>query len=133
MGRSSWVVSHAARDAEAAHTGCAIHTRSNRRPARRLKLFELGILVLVVVGTCWLFGALIAGLFKLTFGLIGALFGGLFGLFFVGLAALLVVPIVLLALLPLMLPALCIAALVWLIVRASRPHVDPPQAAPTAR
>jgi len=73
-------------------------------------MFELGILVLVVVGACWLFGALIAGLFKLTFGLIGALFGGLFGLFFVGVAALLVVPIVLLALLPLMLPALCIAA-----------------------
>jgi len=94
-------------------------------------MFELGILVLVVVGACWLFGALVAGLFKLTFGLIGALFGGLFGLFFVGLAAVLVVPIVLFALfalLPLMLPALCIAALVWLIVRASRPH-DP---APTA-
>jgi hypothetical protein len=93
-----------------------------------IEMFELGILVLVVVGACWLFGALVAGLFKLTFGLIGALFGGLFGLFFVGLAALLVVPIVLFALLPLMLPALCIAALVWLIVRASRPH-DP---APTA-
>lgn len=89
-------------------------------------MLELGILVLVVVGACWLFGALIIGLFKLTFGLIGALFGGLFGLFFVGLAALLVVPIVLLALLPLMLPALCIAALVWLIVRASRPNHPTP-------
>jgi hypothetical protein len=93
-----------------------------------VEMFELGILALVVVGAFWLFGALIAGLFKLTFGLIGALFGGLFGLFFVGLAALLVVPIVLLALLPLLLPALCVAALVWLIVRASRPS----QPAPTA-
>ncbi|HJR13174.1 MAG TPA: hypothetical protein VJ833_04670 [Rhodanobacteraceae bacterium] len=89
-------------------------------------MFELGILVLVVVGACWLFGALVAGLFKLTFGLIGALVGGLFGLFFVGLAALLVVPIVLFALLPLMLPALCIAALVWLVVRASRPAQPTP-------
>lgn len=92
-----------------------------------IEMFELGILVLVAVGACWLFGALIVGLFKLTFGLIAALFGGLFGLFFVGLAALLVVPIVLLALLPLALPALCIVALVWLIVRASRP----PDPAPT--
>ena len=91
-------------------------------------MFELGILVLVAVGVCWFAGALIAGLFKLTFGLIGALFGGVFALFAVGMVALLVVPIVLFALLPLLLPALCIAALVWLIVRASRPH-DP---APTA-
>ncbi|HET7163364.1 MAG TPA: hypothetical protein VFI32_11930 [Rhodanobacteraceae bacterium] len=112
-------MSHAARDAEAAHTGCALQRAAPG--GEEIEMFELGILVLVVVGACWLFGALIAGLFKLTFGLIGALFGGLFGLFFVGLAALLVVPIVLLALLPLMLPALCIAALVWLIVRASRP------------
>jgi hypothetical protein len=123
---TSGVVIHAARDIEAAHTGCAVAAAA--LGGEEIEMFELGILVLVVVGACGLFGALVAGLFKLTFGLIGALFGGLFGLFFVGLAALLVVPVLLLALLPLMLPALCIAALAWLIVRASRPR-DP---APTA-
>jgi hypothetical protein len=93
-----------------------------------IEMFELGILVLAVVGACWLFGALIGGLFKLTFGLLGALIGGLFGLFLAGLVVLLVVPIVLFALLPLMLPALCIAALVWLIVRASQPRDPEPTA-----
>lgn len=92
-------------------------------------MFELGIVVAAVVGVFWLFGALVGGLFKLTFGLIGALLGGLIGLFTVGLVALLVLPIVVFALLPLLMPALGIAALVWLIVHASRPHHEPPQPA----
>lgn len=92
-------------------------------------MLELGMLVLIVVGACWLFGAVIGGLFKLTFGLLGALFGGLFGLFAVGLAAMLVLPIVFFALLPLLLPALCIAALVWVVVHASRSHPEPPRPA----
>lgn len=83
-------------------------------------MLELGVLAACVVGACWLFGAVIAGLFKLTFGFLGVLFGGLFGLFTLGLVALLVVPIMLLALLPLLMPALCVAAVVWLIVHASR-------------
>jgi hypothetical protein len=105
-------------DARLLHTGL-------RAAARRSEMFELGVLMLCVVGACWLFGALIGGLFKLTFGLLGVVFGGLFGLLTAVLVALLVVPVVLLALLPLMLPALCIAALVWLIVHASRPHPAP--------
>ena len=92
-------------------------------------MLELGIVVACVVGACWLFGALLGGLFKLTFGFFGLLFGGLFGLFTLGLVALLVVPIVLLAMLPLLMPALFVAAVVWLIVHASRS--TPP--APSAR
>ena len=95
-------------------------------------MLEFGLLVLVVGGVLWLFGALIVGVFKLTFGLLGALFGGLFGLFAVAVAALLVLPIVLFALLPLLLPALCIAGLVWLIVHASRTHHEPQQPMPGA-
>ena len=93
-------------------------------------MFELGVLVMAAVGVFWLFGALIGGFFKLTFGLIGALFGGLIGLFTVGLVALLVLPIVVFALLPLLMPALGIAALIWLIVHASHPHHEAPQPAP---
>ncbi|MGH8372147.1 MAG: hypothetical protein ACRETO_05390 [Gammaproteobacteria bacterium] len=91
-------------------------------------MFELGVLLLVAFGALWVFGALIAGLFKLTFGLVAAIFGGLFGLITLGLAMLLVLPIVLFALLPLLLPALCIVALVWLAVHASRPHSRPVRA-----
>lgn len=96
-----------------------------RRP--EVEMLEFGLLVLVVGGVLWLSGALIVGVFKLTFGLLGALFGGLFGLFALAAAALLVLPIVVFALLPLLLPALCIAALVWLIVHASRTHHEPPR------
>jgi hypothetical protein len=85
-------------------------------------MLELGIVVLAVAGVCWLFGALIGGLFKLVFGLAGALLGGVFAVFVAGFVALLVVPIVLFALLPLLAPVLCVAGLVWLIVRATRPH-----------
>ncbi|WHZ18159.1 MAG: hypothetical protein OJF55_000308 [Rhodanobacteraceae bacterium] len=84
-------------------------------------MLELGVLVAFVVGACWLFGALVGGLFKLTFGLFGALFGAVFGLFGLAIAALFALPILFLVMLPLTLPALCVAALVWLIVRASRP------------
>ena len=77
-------------------------------------MIELGLLVLVVFfGAFWLLAALIGGLFKLTFGLLGALFG-------IGLAALVVVPILVFALLPLLIPALCLALLVWVIVHATR-------------
>lgn len=93
-------------------------------------MLEFGLLVLVVGGVLWLSGALLVGVFKLTFGLLGVLFGGLFGLFALAAAALLVLPIVVFALLPLLLPALCVAGLVWLIVHASRTHHEPQQPAP---
>lgn len=93
---------------------------------REVEMLELGLLVLVAAGVLWLCGALVVGVFKLTFGLLGAIFGGLFGFLALGVVALLVLPIVVLALLPLLLPALCVAALVWLIVHASRSH-QPPQ------
>jgi predicted lipid-binding transport protein (Tim44 family) len=67
-------------------------------------------------------------LFKLMFGFAGALFGGLLGLFVAGLLALFVIPIVLFALLPLLLPALCLAALIWVIARASQPEHPAPVA-----
>lgn len=84
-------------------------------------MFELGMLILLVVGACWLCAALIVGLFKLTLGFFGVLFGGVFAMFAIGIAALLVLPFVLFALLPALVPVACVAALVWLIVRASRP------------
>lgn len=93
-------------------------------------MLGLGIVVAAVVGSIWLFGALIGGLFKLTFGLFGALFSGLAGLFVLGLTALLVVPIVLFALLPLLLPVLGIVAVVWIVVHASRAQQEQ---APTPR
>ena len=91
-------------------------------------MIEFGLLVLVAfVGGFWLLAALIGGVFKLTFGLLGvlfgafgALFGGVFALFGIGLAALVIVPILVFALLPLLVPALCLALLVWVIVHASR-------------
>ena len=89
-------------------------------------MIELGVLLVVVFGAFWLFAALIGGLFKLAFGIIGALVGGLFGLFALGIVALLVLPIVFFALLPLLMPALFIAGLVWLIVHASRTHPESP-------
>lgn len=82
----------------------------------------LGIVLLAVCGGLWFCGALIAGLFKLTFGLLGGLLAGVFGMFAVGLVMLLVLPIVFFALLPLWLPVLFLGGLVWLIVRASHPH-----------
>jgi hypothetical protein len=88
-------------------------------------MLKLGVVVAAVIGACWL---LTGGLFKLMFGFAGALFGGLLGLFVGGVLVLCVVPIVLLALLPLLLPALCIAALVWIIVRASQPENPAPVA-----
>lgn len=91
-------------------------------------MLEFGLLALLVVGACCLFGALIGGFFKLVLGTIGVVTGGLFGLLFGGLFGLLVVPIVLFVLLPLMAPVLFVVGLVWLIVHASRS--TPP--APTA-
>lgn len=85
-------------------------------------MLKLGVLAAAVIGACWL---LTGGLFKLMFGFAGAVFGGLLGLFVGGLLVLCVVPIVLLALLPLVLPTLCLAALVWVIVRAAQPAQHP--------
>lgn len=86
---------------------------------------SLGVVLVLIGSGLWLGGALLAGLFKLTFGLLG----GLVGFFAVGLVALLVVPIVLFALLPFWLPVLFIAGIVWLIVHASR--APPPVATQT--
>jgi hypothetical protein len=96
---------------------------------REVEMLELGLLVLVVGGALWLFGALVIGVFKLTFGLLAALFGGLFGMFALVAAALLVLPVVLFALLPVLLPVLFVAGLVWLIVHASRTRHEPGQPA----
>ncbi|MGH8216210.1 MAG: hypothetical protein ACREPZ_11025 [Rhodanobacteraceae bacterium] len=90
-------------------------------------MFELGVLLLVGFGAFWLFAALIVGVFKLTFGLLGAIFGGLFGMFAIAIVGLLVLPIVLFALLPVLMPLLFVAGLVWLIVHASRTPSEPPQ------
>lgn len=90
-------------------------------------MIEFGLLVLVaIVGAFWLMAALIGGLLKLTFGLLGAMFGGVFALFGIGVAALVVVPILALALLPLLIPALGLALLVWLIVHATRKPAPAP-------
>lgn len=85
-------------------------------------MIGFGVLMLMVVGAVWLCGALVGGLFKLAFGLVGALAGGVFAMIAIGFAMLFVLPVVILVLLPLLLPALGIAALVWVIVRASRSH-----------
>ncbi|MEO6968008.1 MAG: hypothetical protein ABI132_06090 [Rhodanobacteraceae bacterium] len=96
-------------------------------------MIELGLLGLLgVFGLFWLFAALIGAVFKLTFGLIGAVFGtfgAIFGGFFavlgIGMAALVLVPAMLFALLPLVIPVLLIGGVVWLIVRAARPAHAP--------
>ena len=88
-------------------------------------MLKLGVVVAAVIGACWL---LTGGLFKLMFGFAGAIFGGLLGLFVASLLALFVIPIVLFALLPLLLPALCLAALIWIVVRASQPEHPAPVA-----
>lgn len=90
-------------------------------------MLKLGVLVALVVGACWFFGAMVGGLLKLTFGLFGVLLGGLFSVFALALAALLLVSLALFALLPLLLPILGIAVLAWLVVRASRTQHEPPQ------
>jgi hypothetical protein len=91
---------------------------------REVRMFEIAVVLLAVLGAVWLFGALVVGAFKLTFGLLGVIFGGLFAL---AIAALVVVPVVLFAMLPVLLPVLCVVGLVWLNVHASRPHAGPPQ------
>jgi len=91
-------------------------------------MIEFGLLALVVfIGAFWLIAALIGAVFKLTFGLLGALFGafgalfgGVFALFGIGIAALVILPLLALALIPLLIPALGLALLVWLIVHATR-------------
>lgn len=89
-------------------------------------MLELGIVVLVVAGAAWLSAALLGGIFKLVFGLLGVLFGGFVGLLVLGAGALLVLPLLFAGLLTLLLPALCVAGLVWLVVRAARPAATAP-------
>ncbi len=79
-------------------------------------MFVLSVIVMTVLAV-WLVGSLIGLVFKFTF----AIVGGVLGVVFSGLALLLAAPFVLLALLPVFLPVLLLAALVWLVVRASRP------------
>ena len=86
-------------------------------------MIELGLLlVAAVVGVFWLCAALIGALFKVTFGLFGALLGVFGAAFGIGIAALVVVPVLLLTVVPLFLPVLVLGGLIWLIVRAARPH-----------
>ncbi|HEU4669256.1 MAG TPA: hypothetical protein VFR91_00990 [Dyella sp.] len=95
-------------------------------------MVTLAVLVMVV-GFLWLAASLVGFVFKLAFALVGGVIGlmaGLMGLLVGALALLLVAPVVLLALLPVMLPVLALAALVWLVVRAShRPAPLPVDAA----
>lgn len=91
-------------------------------------MLKLGVLTAAVVGACWLGVALLGGLFKLAFGLVGAVFGGLAGLFAAGVVAALAASLLLLALLPLLLPVLFVAGLVWLVVHAARPSPQAPAA-----
>jgi hypothetical protein len=85
-------------------------------------MLKLGVVIAAVVGFCWLGAALLGGLFKLVFGLLGVVFGGLAGLFTVGVVGVVVASLVMLALLPLLLPVLFVAGLVWLTVHAAQPR-----------
>lgn len=85
-------------------------------------MLKLGVVIAAVVAACWLGAALLGGLFKLAFGLVGVVFGGLAGLFAVGVVGMVVASLVMLALLPLLLPVLFVAGLVWLIVHAAHPR-----------
>lgn len=89
-------------------------------------MLKLGVVIAAVVGACWLGAALLGGLFKLAFGLVGVVFGGLAGLFAVGVVGVVVASLVMLALLPLLLPVLFVAGLVWLVVRATQPREQIP-------
>ena len=91
-------------------------------------MLKLGVVVAAIVAACWLGVALLGGLFKLTFGLAGAVFSGLAGLFAVGVVGAVVVSLVLLALLPLFLPVLFVVGLVWLAARAAQPRGQVPAA-----
>ncbi len=91
-------------------------------------MLKLGVVIAAVVAACWLGVALLGGLFKLMFGLAGAVFGGLAGLAAAGVVAMVVVSLTLLALLPLLLPVLFVAGLVWLVVRAAQPRNQVPAA-----
>lgn len=91
-------------------------------------MLKLGVVIAAVVAACWFGAALLGGLFKLTFGLLGVVFGGLAGLFAVGVTGVIVASLVVLALLPLWLPVLFVAGLVWLVVRAAQPRGQVPAA-----
>jgi hypothetical protein len=88
-------------------------------------MIELGVVVLLFVGLLWLAASMIGLVFKLTFAMIGGLFGlvaGALGLLLGGVMLLLVAPIVALALLPFCLPVFLLVALVWAIARSTRHH-----------
>lgn len=85
-------------------------------------MLKLGVVIAAVVAACWFGAALLGALFKLTFGLLGVVFGGLAGLFAVGVTGVIVASLVMLALLPLWLPVLFVAGLVWLVVHAAQPR-----------
>lgn len=85
-------------------------------------MLKLGVLIAAVVAACWLGLALLGGLFKLGFGLVGALLGGLAGLFAAGVVAMVAASLLLLALLPLLMPVLFVAGLVWLVAHVARPR-----------
>lgn len=84
-------------------------------------MIELGLLILVAMaGVFWLMAALIGAAFKLTFGLLGVMFGGVFALFGIGVAALVLLPLLAIMLIPLLIPALGLALLIWLIIHLTR-------------
>ena len=94
-------------------------------------MIELGLLlVAAVVGVFWLCAVLVGALFKITFGVFGALLGVFGAALGIGIAALVVVPVLLLTVVPLFLPVLVLGGLIWLIVRAARPRAPSASAQP---
>lgn len=90
-------------------------------------MIAMSVLLMLVLGL-WLMAAVIGVAFKLTFALIGGLFGlvsGALGLLFGGMVLLIVAPIVALALLPFCLPVILLVAVVWAIARAGRRPAAP--------
>lgn len=97
----------------------------------------IALSVVMVVAMLWLAASLVGLVFKLFFGLVGAMFGiigGALGIIFSGLALVVVAPLVALALLPVCLPVLLVAAVAWAIVKMfSRPAPVAVNQAPASR
>jgi hypothetical protein len=94
-------------------------------------MIELFVLI-AVIGSLWLAGAVLMLVLKLVFGVIGGVFsiiGGVVALLLGGAVLLAMLPVFAFMLLPLCLPLLLVAGVVWLIVRATRRPV--PAAAAT--
>jgi hypothetical protein len=79
--------------------------------------------LVVLFAGFWLAFALVGAMLKLVFGIIGGVFhivASIVGAVFGGVLMLAVAPVVALALMPILIPVAFVAALVWLIARATR-------------